>query len=130
MKPYHLLFAIALIANITWFANLGVGRARTTGNDTTSAAIYVIITASMAWLGESLLRKLQPVQRLRREQRLLKRRVKTKTAKVNGARKEIISIEERRFWWLTHRNRYRAAHTISKDHTRAEQQEEHELCER
>ncbi len=121
--PTIILFVVALLATITWFGSLGKGRTRALagGNDTITATIYVLITASMAFLGETLLGKLVPVQRLRRKARLFKRRIKQEQPKVTKAQQQIIRVENQGFAYVETAAQFRAAHQITRDITRAEQ---------
>ena len=120
--PSIILFCVALLATVTWFVSLGNGRTKAlaNGNDSTTTRIYVLITASMAFLGETLLGKLGPVQRLRRKTRLYRRRIKREEPKVTKAQQAIIKIENQGFGWDQSAAQLRAGHTIARDHTNTE----------
>ena len=120
--PIIILFLVALTATITWFGSLSVGRTKATGNDTDAitGTIFGLVTASMAFLGETLLSKYTPVQRLTRQKRLLQRRIKRERNKVTTSQQRIISIEKLGFGHDEALERHRAAHRIARDHTLAE----------
>lgn len=121
-NPLLTLFIVALVATLVWFAALGIGRTKAVPgtNDTTTGTIYVLITASMAFLGETILGKLAPVLRLKRQARLYKNRIKNEQPKVTKARQNIIVAEKQGFAYEISEAQLRARHLISSDHARAE----------
>lgn len=120
--PIIILFVVALIATTAWFASLALGRTKAlpTGEGSTGA-IYVLITGAMAFLGETLLGKHVPVQRLKRKHRLLKSRLKQEQQRVRTSQAGIIKWESHGFAHDDVAARHRASHTISRDHATGEQ---------
>jgi hypothetical protein len=121
--PIMILFVVVLIATIAWFTSLGYGRTKAlaNGNDNATSAIYVLITATMAFLGETLLGKLAPVQRLKRKARLFKNRINQEQPKVTKAQQQIIHVENQGFAYEQSSEQLRAGHTIARDHAIGEQ---------
>ena len=123
-NPLIILFAVALLATIAWFAALGNGRTKIVENGNNSgstATIYVLITASMAFLGETLLGKLAPVLRFKRQARLYKNWIKVERLKVIKAQQNIIDVEKQGFAWEISEAQLHAGHAIASDHARAGQ---------
>ena len=116
------LFLVALTGTIAWFASLGIARTKALGNgsDTTTSTIYVLITASMAFLAETLLGKQAPVQHLQAKLKLYRTRQKREQEKVTRAQQAIIAVEGQGFAYDDYAARSRAAHTIGRDHAQGE----------
>ena len=117
-----IIFAIAVVAMLTWFMCLGIGRSRTlaSASDNITPTLYVLMTASMAFFGKTILSRLLPVQELNRLRRLLKKRIKKERATVNAANKSKIGVEEQGFAYVRDSARLGAAHRIASDHTQAQ----------
>jgi hypothetical protein len=111
---------ILLLGLLVWFGLLANGRAKTVGNGTGNAGIYVLITASMSFVGELVMSALVVVWLLKRKAALLKQRIKDERAKVDRSRGQIVHIEETIFGYREGAAKKRAAHTISHDHAGAE----------
>jgi hypothetical protein len=122
-NPIIILFVVVLGATIAWFAALASGRTKATasGSDTSSSAIYVIISGAMAFLGETLLGKHVPVQHLRRKLRLLKQRVKQETQTVRHGQAGVIKWEGHGFAHDDLAAKFRSSHTIARDHAVGEE---------
>jgi mannitol-specific phosphotransferase system IIBC component len=122
MKPAIILFVIALGATGTWLYSLGKGRTTALGHqaDITDVLIYVLITGSMSFLGDIVIRAYAPVQHLRARARLLKRRIKHERQNVTRNQQQIISVEKQGFWHDQMIDQNLAAHRISRDHAIAE----------